>query len=67
MNAQSVDRQPDMPEPTQAASEMGLASSAYLSTRGEEECYRAKRYGRTLALMVVGPGQADRLDEFVGV
>ncbi len=33
---------------------MGLASRAYLATRGEEECYRAKRYGRALALMVVG-------------
>lgn len=39
---------------------MGLASDAYLSIRGAEECYRAKRYGRTLALMVVRLGPPDQ-------
>ena len=42
---------------------MGLASSAYLAIRGKEECYRAKRYGRALALMVVGLGQPDLAGE----
>ncbi len=63
MNAQSADRQPDTPDLGKAAAEMGLASRAYLATRGKEECYRAKRYGRALALMVVGLGQSDLANE----
>ncbi len=59
MNAQFGDRQLGTPDSAQAASEMGLATVAYLSTRGTEECYRAKRYGRALALMVVGLDQPD--------
>ncbi len=59
MNAQFRDRQSGAPDSAQAASDMGLAPGAYLSTRGEEECYRAKRYGRALALLVVGLDQPD--------
>ena len=63
MNAQFAVRQSGTPDSAQAASEMGLATSAYLSTRGKEECYRAKRYGRALALMVVRLAQPDLLGE----
>ena len=31
----------------------GLASAFYLGVRCEEECYRARRYGRPLTLLVV--------------
>ena len=63
MSAQFADRQSGTPDSAQAASEMGLATGAYLSTRGKEECYRAKRYGRALALMVVGLAQPDLAGE----
>ncbi len=63
MNAQSESRQPGKPDSARSASEMGLASGEYLTTRGAEECYRAKRYGRALALMVVGLVQADLPNE----
>jgi len=32
---------------------VGLASATYLDIRGSEECYRARRYGRPLSLIVV--------------
>ncbi len=42
-----------------AASAGGLATPSYMSERGKEECYRAHRYRRPLALLVVGLAEPD--------
>ncbi len=42
-----------------APSAGGLASPGYMSERGKEECYRAHRYRRPLALLVVGLAEPD--------
>lgn len=48
------------PVDTSAAPSAGtLASPGYMSERGKEECYRAHRYRRPLALLVVGLADPD--------
>ncbi len=50
-------------DPSSGRSVEGLATGTYLAMRGKEECYRAHRYGRPLALVVVGLDQPDSATE----
>jgi hypothetical protein len=56
MNIPLLRRSGDGPKvrpPESMACDVGLASATYLALRCREECYRAKRYGRPLALLLV--------------
>ena len=41
----------------------GLATPTYLAMRGKEECYRVRRYGRPLSLVMVRLGNPDAATE----
>ena len=50
-------------DPSPATFVEGLATGTYLAMRGKEECYRAQRYGRPLALVVAWLDQPDPATE----
>ncbi len=62
MNLPHVEPSEDT-DPSPARFVEGLATGTYLAIRGKEECYRARRYRRPLALVVVRLNQPDSASE----